>query len=148
MQPRRLRRFDVFKGLRSPLAPLGVLAAPPAPSSSGELARLLDEGLEKRPLLRGVEARLAAAAALRSRAEQEWLPDLAVGGGYDYDFSRHGSFPEAVLGISLPVWAGAVSAGVREAEARERSARAEAGSARNRVLDEIVPDAQSLERMA
>jgi len=133
---------------RPPLAPLGALAPPPSPVPSGELARLLDEGVGRRPLLQGALSRVAAAESARERATQDWFPDLTLSGGADYDFATHGTFPEASVGLSLPIFPGSISAHVRETDALLRSARADARAARNRVLEEIAESAMRADAAA
>lgn len=127
----------------APIGPLGDLPRPPSPTAEAPVAApppaaaLIERALESRPELAAAAARVAAAEAMLSRAEGDWIPDLALGGAYVRDFGLDENEVEATAGITLPIWAGKISAGIAEAEANARRARAELRAARNRVRDEV-----------
>src|SRR5581483_1513011 len=125
---------------RRPDAALGLLAPLPEPTATDELAGLYDRGLAQRPDLAAAGERVHAADAVHSRARQEWIPDLALGVGFMQNFDTGAFFPEAVAGISLPIFPGSIQARVREAEADARRARAEVRATRNRALGEITEE--------
>ncbi len=122
---------------RAPDAPLGPVAAAEVPAAPPPLAALLEQALEGRPELAAFAARVDAQRERARRAELEWAPDFALGGGYVRDAMQDADEWEASGGISLPLWWGRIRAGVREAEAGERRAEAEARAARNRALEEV-----------
>jgi outer membrane protein TolC len=123
---------------RPPEAPLGPLGPLPEPATPVAAPELFARALEKRPELEAAFWRAVAAAEAESRARQDWIPDLALGGAYVRDFRMHENEVEVMAGLSLPLWWGRISAGVAAAEAEERRARAELRAARNRVADEVV----------
>lgn len=124
---------------RSPDAPLGPLAPLPAPATltAAMGAGHFDRALDVRPALLAAVERSAAADAMLSRANQEWIPDFFLGGAYVRDFGMDENQMELSAGITVPLWWGRISAGISEAEADSRRSRAEARATRNRVLDEV-----------
>jgi cobalt-zinc-cadmium efflux system outer membrane protein len=133
---------------RRPDAALGTLAPLAEPVPSIELARLYDLALDQRPELLAAEERVASADAVHSRARQEWLPDFAFGAGYMQNFATNNNFPEAVAGITLPIFPTSINAHIREADAVARQSRAEARATRNRVLDEITQQSTRVDAAA
>jgi outer membrane protein TolC len=123
---------------RTPEEPIGKLAPLPEPAAPSELPLLYKRALARRPELDAAKARATSAELLTSRGKQEWLPDFVLGTAYVRDLGSERNFLDVTAGLSLPwVFAPAVSARVREAEAQLRSAEAEARSTRNAVLDEV-----------
>lgn len=121
---------------RDPEAPLGAIKTLPAPTSSIEPG-LLDRALESRPALVVARERTNAADARVSRAEQEWIPDLAFGGAYVRDMNMGRDRFELMGGLTLPIWIPKIVAGIREADAERRRSEDEVRSVENRVLDEV-----------
>lgn len=121
---------------RDPEAPLGGIKSLPAPASAIEPG-LLERALEKRPELAAARERTNGADAMVSRARQEWIPDLTFGGAWVRDFGMEKDRAELTGGISLPIWAPKILAGIREAEAERRRSDAEVRAIENRVLDEV-----------
>ena len=123
---------------RPPEAPIGPLPPLPEPVAPTAGAGLLERALEVRPEVAAARERAAAADAMLSRARQEWIPDLAFGFAYVRDLGMGKGEVELTGGITLPVWWGRIGAGIAEAEAEVRRARAELRSTRNRVLQEVA----------
>lgn len=118
-------------------APLGAVEEVALPEAPAPLEALFDRALASHPDLAASRSRWDAADAMRGRAEQEWIPDFVVGGGYVRDFGMDRDEVEVMAGISLPLWWTRIGARIREAEADVRRVEAEARGARNRVLDEV-----------
>jgi outer membrane protein TolC len=122
---------------RPPEAPIGHLAPLVLPRPGAPAADLYEQALEHRPELEAAAQRVRAADSMLSRARQEWIPDLTVGGAYVRDLGMDENEVEVTAGITLPLWWGSIRARAREAEADSRRAGAEFKAARNRVLDEV-----------
>jgi outer membrane protein TolC len=122
---------------RPPDAPIGPLEALPEPGPIEPSGDLYEKALRRRPDLEAAAERMAWADAMAARAREEWIPDLTVGGAYVRDFGMDEDEMELSAGITLPIWSGAIRARRAEAEADVLRSRAEAHSARNRVLDEV-----------
>jgi cobalt-zinc-cadmium efflux system outer membrane protein len=122
---------------RPPEAPIGPLAPLARPQPGATTGDLYEKALERRPELEAASQRAASADSLLSRARQEWIPDLTVGGAYVRDFGMDENEVELRAGITLPLWWGPIRAKIRAAEAESRRASAELKAARNRVLDEV-----------
>ena len=118
-------------------APLGPVVDPGTPPPPASLQALLERALHSHPDLGAARARWDAAEAMRDRADQEWIPDFMLGGGYVRDFGMDEDQLELMGGISLPLWWGKITARIRETEADVRRTEAEARSARNRILDDV-----------
>ncbi len=133
---------------RRPEAALGEALTLPEPIAPETAARLSELALATRPELLAAKERVNAADEMTSRARQEWIPDFQAGASYVRDLGTDHNFAEAMGGISLPIWFGAIQGRVREAEANARRSRAEVRSARNRVLDEVASSAAQVEATA
>jgi outer membrane protein TolC len=169
MEGMRSARAVTLNGIldRPSETPVGAVVLDALPRSLPTHDTLTAWALEGRPLL--LEATLAVqrAASATARADREIWPDLRVGLAYGQrdrglGMERMGS---AMVGFTLPVFAGsrqhalkdAAAAEGRAAEARLSSARAEVGSLIGRLLaeldaartlvdlyrDEVVPQART-----
>jgi cobalt-zinc-cadmium efflux system outer membrane protein len=102
---------------RSPGEPL------PAPLDSLPIARPGDEAPAaadlplNRPDVRSVEAEREAGEAMLALAKRRWLPEITLLARYDAMEHEHEMRPMVGAGLSLPLWLGRTSAGVREASA-------------------------------
>jgi outer membrane protein TolC len=148
-------------------ARLNALRDEPAstPVASGEVPRLQSHEIDYQALLAEAESRrpeLAAAESQieRSRSQQrlarkQYIPDLTLGftynimGKLEEDPGGHASIPEdngrddygVTAAIDLPIWRGALSAGVEEAALEETRAREELREARAEIAGELADHA-------
>jgi outer membrane protein TolC len=126
---------------RPPGAPLGAvapLAVPSTATARPERDARIERALGRRPEVAAARARAEAAEAMVSRARAEALPDLALAAAYVRDFGADADELELSAGVTLPLWWGRIGAGIDEAEAELRRARAEEDAARNRVRAEVA----------
>jgi outer membrane protein TolC len=134
---------------RKPEEPIGKLAPLSEPAKPDELPALFDRALARRPELDAAKARAASSEYMITRGKQEWIPDLVLGASYVRDFGTQHNFVDLTGGVTLPwVFAPAINARVREAEAQLRGAEAEARSTRNMVLDEVKSSHARVEALA
>jgi outer membrane protein TolC len=123
---------------RHPDAPIGALEPLPGPVAAPDLRALYERALEHRPELRAARERAESSELMVSRAQQEWVPDLEAEASYVRDFGTEHNFFEMTAGVSIPwLFAPAIAARLREAEASARRARSETRATRNMVLDEV-----------
>lgn len=132
-----------------------------APVESGEVPRiaiqeidfpaLLAEAESRRPELVAAESEIERSRSQIRLARKQYIPDLTLGftynimGKLDADAGQHGSVPEdngrddygITAAIDLPIWRGALSAGVQEATLEETRARERLREARADIEAEL-----------
>jgi outer membrane protein, heavy metal efflux system len=114
-----------------PLVAADADRSPPSPADAIAIA------LERRPELQGGAAEIDRAAAETEVMRSMYRPMGMVRLGHASTMTE-GQGLMVMLGVSLPVWRGSLAAGVREAEAMQRMARADLAAMRRMVEGEVV----------
>lgn len=109
---------------RDPLAPLPELKAEPRTDAPPPTEQVIKQALDSRPELRSGAAEIERAEADRDVMESMYLPMAMVKAGRAETMAE-GPGGMLMIGISVPIWRGRVSAGVAEAEAMREMARAD-----------------------
>jgi outer membrane protein TolC len=127
-------------------------SAPVAPPGDDEGAAVLDadvDDLARRALAHNQELRAAgveveSAGTLVRLAHWEYAPMFTLGAGrmvndgFDAGSGMKNDSTVVSLGLTIPIWAAAKNAGVREAEANQRAARAAEAGERERVVADVA----------
>jgi cobalt-zinc-cadmium efflux system outer membrane protein len=114
-------RLNALLG-RDATSPVGALELPPAVDGLPAVDSLMALAAERRPALAAARERVAAAEAGYRQARRELFPDLMIGVSY----AQRPQFDDMVslmVGISIPVWAGARQLPMRREMAATRSMR-------------------------
>lgn len=118
-------------------------AAPLVPLDIG-LDVLARRALERNQELRAAGVEVDVAQLGRRLARWDYAPMFSVGAGrmvnddFDVATGRTRDSATVTFGMTLPIWTGAKNAAVREAEARERAARAAESGERERVVADVA----------
>lgn len=128
-----------------PSTPLGDPAdAPPPAGLTADLDELARRALEHNQELLEAGVQVEAAEIGTRRARWEYAPMFSIGAGemknddVDMETGRTRDSTVVTLGLTIPLWVPAKAAGVREAAARARAARADESGRRERLLADVA----------
>jgi outer membrane protein TolC len=109
-----------------------------------DLDRLAARALERNQEVRAAGVEIAAATIGKRLAEWDYAPQFSIGAGKmfndEFDMATGDKEDSAVVtfGMTLPIWYGAKSAAVREAEAKVRASQAAEAGERERVATDVA----------
>jgi cobalt-zinc-cadmium efflux system outer membrane protein len=98
-------RLNALLG-RDATEPVGALELPAGPDALPAVDSLLGLAARRRPALAAARARVAAAEAGYRQARRQLFPDLMLGVSYGQR-PRYDDMVSLMVGVSIPVWAGA-----------------------------------------
>jgi outer membrane protein TolC len=124
--------------------PLGDPADAPPPALAVDVDALARRAVEHNQELRAAGVEVEAAGVGARLARWAYAPTFALGGGpminddFDSSSGRRSDSTVVTFGLTLPIWYGAREAGVREADAKVRAARAAEAGERERVVADVA----------
>ena len=130
-------RLNALLG-RDATAPVGALELPPVGDTLPTVDSLLALAVGRRPALGAAEQRARAAQAGYREARRELFPDLMLGVSYGQR-PRFDNMVSLMLGLSIPVWAGARQLPLRrEMQAMQSASEAEQRNLQNETFARLA----------